>query len=37
MKWWDVYQDSVLQSLVKVAIDSNLDLMTAVARVEEAP
>jgi len=36
LKWWEVYQDAMLQSLVKVAIDSNLDLMTAVARVEEA-
>lgn len=36
MKWWEVYQDEVLKSLVKVAIDSNLDLLTAVARVEEA-
>ena len=36
MKWWDVYQDSVLQSLIKKSIDSNLDLMTAVSRVDEA-
>lgn len=36
IKWWDVYQDTVLQSLIKVALDSNLDLLTAVARVEES-
>ncbi len=36
LKWWDVYEDTVLQSLIQVAIDSNLDLMTAVARVDEA-
>ncbi|MBL7857592.1 MAG: efflux transporter outer membrane subunit [Cyclobacteriaceae bacterium] len=36
MKWWEVYQDQTLQSLIKVAIDSNLDLLTAVARVEES-
>jgi multidrug efflux system outer membrane protein len=31
-----VYQDSLLQSLIQTSIDSNLDLMTAVYRVEEA-
>jgi multidrug efflux system outer membrane protein len=36
MKWWDVYQDSVLQSLIRVAVVSNLDLRTAVARVDES-
>lgn len=36
LKWWDVYQDSVLQSLIKKSIESNLDLMTAVSRVDEA-
>lgn len=36
MKWWDVYQDSALHALIQIAIDSNLDLRTAIARVEEA-
>jgi len=36
LKWWEVYQDSMLQSLIRVAVDSNLDLLTAVARVDEA-
>ena len=36
MDWWDVYQDTVLQSLIQYAVDSNLNLLTAVARVEEA-
>ncbi|MCL6258036.1 efflux transporter outer membrane subunit [Aquiflexum sp. TKW24L] len=36
LKWWEVYQDSLLQSLIQTAIDSNLDLMSAVYRVEEA-
>jgi multidrug efflux system outer membrane protein len=36
MKWWDVYQDTVLQSLIKTAIAQNLDLKIAVARVEQA-
>jgi multidrug efflux system outer membrane protein len=36
MKWWDVYQDTVLQSLIKKSIESNLDMKSAIARVEEA-
>ncbi len=36
LKWWDVYQDTALQSLIRYALDSNLNLLTAVARVEEA-
>ncbi len=36
MDWWDVYQDTALQSLIQYAVDSNLNLLTAVARVEEA-
>src|SRR5688500_4121450 len=36
MKWWDVYQDTVLQSLIRVAVVSNLDLRTAIARVDES-
>jgi multidrug efflux system outer membrane protein len=36
MKWWDLYQDTVLHSLINKAIGSNLDLMTAIARVDEA-
>jgi len=36
MKWWDVYQDTTLQKLIKIAIDSNLDLSIAIARVDEA-
>ncbi|MBL7845688.1 MAG: efflux transporter outer membrane subunit [Cyclobacteriaceae bacterium] len=36
LKWWDVYQDTVLQSLIRIAVDSNLDIRTAIARVDEA-
>jgi len=36
LKWWEVYQDSALQTLMRTAIDQNLDLKVAVARVEEA-
>jgi multidrug efflux system outer membrane protein len=36
MKWWDVYQDTVLQSLIRTAVDQNLDLKIAIARMEES-
>lgn len=36
MKWWDVYKDSVLVGLIDTAIINNLDLKTALARVDEA-
>lgn len=36
LKWWDVYQDTVLNELITLAIDSNLDLSIAIARVDES-
>jgi multidrug efflux system outer membrane protein len=36
IKWWDVYQDSVLQTLIRSAVQQNLDLKMAVARVEQS-
>ncbi|MNS07604.1 Outer membrane protein OprM precursor [compost metagenome] len=36
IKWWELYQDTTLQSLVRVALDENKDLKTAIARVEES-
>lgn len=36
MKWWDVYQDTVLQSLIRKSVKENLDLKIAIARVEQA-
>jgi multidrug efflux system outer membrane protein len=36
LKWWDVYADTTLQALINKSIESNLDLLTAVSRVEEA-
>ena len=36
LKWWEVYRDTVLQGLIKTAIDRNLDLKTALARVEQS-
>ncbi|HEY5823279.1 MAG TPA: efflux transporter outer membrane subunit [Cyclobacteriaceae bacterium] len=35
MKWWEVYKDEVLDSLIQKAIDKNLDLKIAVARMEQ--
>jgi multidrug efflux system outer membrane protein len=34
--WWEVYQDEVLKGLIQMALDSNLNLLQAAARVEEA-
>jgi outer membrane protein, multidrug efflux system len=35
-RWWQIFDDPALQSLIKEAIAGNLDLRIAVARVEEA-
>jgi outer membrane protein, multidrug efflux system len=35
-RWFDVYHDTALQTLIKMAIDSNLDLLTAGERMQEA-
>jgi len=36
LPWWQIFDDPVLQALIKESIASNLDLRAAVARVEEA-
>ena len=36
MKWWELYQDTVLQRFIRVTLDSNRNLLASVARVEEA-
>ena len=36
LKWWDIYHDEALQSLIRMAVDSNRDILTAIARVEES-
>ena len=36
MKWWEVYQDTVLQTLIQKGIDQNLDLKIAIARIEQS-
>jgi outer membrane protein, multidrug efflux system len=34
--WWEVFHDPVLQRLVRQALENNLDLRQAIARVEQA-
>ncbi len=36
VKWWELFQDTTLQSLIKVGLKENLDVLTATARIEEA-
>ena len=36
LEWWDLFQDQRLQTLVRVALQENLDLRFATARIEEA-
>jgi multidrug efflux system outer membrane protein len=36
LAWWDLFQDTVLHNLINEALENNLNLKTAAARVEEA-
>src|SRR5207248_11329290 len=36
LKWWDVFKDQELQSLIRTALAQNYDLRDAVTRVEAA-
>src|SRR5438105_3119891 len=36
LDWWQVYQDTILQALVREALTNNYDLRIAVTRVEQA-
>jgi multidrug efflux system outer membrane protein len=36
LPWWQVFQDPVLQGLIRTALTNNYDLKQAVARVEQA-
>lgn len=36
VKWFELYQDTVLQNIIRTTLDSNRDLLTAAARIEEA-
>jgi len=35
LAWWELYQDPVLEKLVRAALDNNYDVRIALARVEE--
>jgi outer membrane protein, multidrug efflux system len=34
--WWQIYQDPTLQSLIREALENNLDVRIAAARIEQA-
>ena len=36
LKWWELFEDPLLYSLVKTALDNNRDLKIAVSRIEQA-
>ena len=36
LKWWEVFQDSVLQGLIRVSLKENKDLLTAISRVNQS-
>jgi multidrug efflux system outer membrane protein len=36
LKWWEVYQDTVLQSLIRTALVENRDMQIAVSRILES-
>jgi multidrug efflux system outer membrane protein len=36
LKWWEIYQDETLTSLIEVALEQNQDLAVALARMQES-
>ncbi|MDH4070249.1 MAG: efflux transporter outer membrane subunit [Ignavibacteria bacterium] len=36
LKWWDLFGDPVLDTLVRIALDENKDVLIAASRIEEA-
>src|SRR5262249_13551715 len=36
LAWWTVFQDEVLQGLIRTALEQNYDLRVAVARIQDA-
>jgi len=36
MTWFDLYKDTALQTMIRATLDSNRNLLTAAARIEEA-
>lgn len=35
LKWWDIYEDTLLQDLIRHTLDYNKDMLTASARIKE--
>ena len=35
VEWWNIYSDTLLQSLIKTTLDNNKDMLVAAARIEE--
>jgi multidrug efflux system outer membrane protein len=35
MAWWDLFQDPVLQDLIRISLEENQDLGIAISRIEE--
>ncbi len=36
LKWWEMFNDPILDSLIKEALENNKDLLTAASRVEQS-
>jgi len=36
MPWWELFQDTTLQNIVKTTLENNLDLKTSALRIQEA-
>ena len=36
LKWWEFFQDSALNQLIRISLKENKDLLTAISRVEES-
>ena len=36
LRWWELFQDETLKTLIRVGLRENLDVLTAIARIEEA-
>jgi multidrug efflux system outer membrane protein len=36
MKWFDLYKDTALRSMIRITLDSNKDILTASSRIDEA-
>ncbi len=36
LKWWEIFQDSVLENLIRASLKDNRDLLTAMSRVDQS-